>query len=205
MPLVLKLTAKKGKPVIRGSDHFWSLMMDHAVADAPFSIADIYGSSNTWKEDVKDFVRRLEKAGFIERVPLTSPIQWKVRIMQRATPKVRRDGTIIAGASKQQAMWNTMRSPVSRTGFTVHDIVAWGSTDELKIVKDTALNYITILASAGYLIQLAPGNRHKLAIWRLSPGMNTGPLPPMILRTKIVFDQNRHEVVGESIAEEERV
>ncbi|QND45233.1 hypothetical protein HB780_05615 (plasmid) [Rhizobium lusitanum] len=205
MPLVLKLTAKKGKPVIRGSDHFWSVMMDHAVADDSFSIADIFGGSNTWKEDVKDFVRRLEKAGFIERVPLMSPIRWKVQIKQRTTPKVRRDGTIVAGASRLQAMWNTMRSPVSRSGFTAQDIVAWGSTDELKIVKGTALNYITTLASAGYLIQLAPGNRHKLAIWRLSPGMNTGPLPPMVLRTKVVFDQNRHEVVGESIAEEERV
>ncbi len=32
--------------------------------------------------------------------------------------------------------------------------------------------------------------------------MNTGPLPPIILRAKGVFDQNRHEIVGPVVTEE---
>lgn len=205
MSIVLKLTAKKGKPVLRGFDHFWSFMMDRALTDASFSTADIFNCSNASKSNINDFTQRMEKAGFIERVSFTEPPRWKVRIKQRATPKVRRDGTILAGASKQQAMWNTMRSPVSRTGFTAQDLMVWGSTDELKIAKETARSYIAMLANAGYLIQLVPGGPNKLALWRLNPAMNTGPLPPMILRTRVVFDQNRHEVVGESVAEEEPV
>lgn len=205
MSIVLKLTAKKGKPILRGCDHFWSQMMSYALTDASFGIAEIFDNSNAHRTNIVDFVRRLEKAGFIEPIPLIEPQRWIVRIKQRSTPKVRRDGSVIVGASKQQAMWNTMRSPVSRTGFTASDIMAWGSTDDMRIARDTAKSYIAYLANAGYLIQLAPGGPNKLALWRLAPAMNTGPLPPMVLRTRVVFDQNRHEVVGESTAEEERV
>lgn len=205
MPIVLKLTAKKGQAVLRGHDHFWSQMMSHAQADVSFAIADIFDKSNAERSSIVGFVQRLEKAGFIEPVPLTHPRRWTVRIKQRSTPKVRRDGTVLTAASKQQAMWNTMRSPVSRTGFTADDIVAWGSTDDTRISKHTAKSYIAFLANAGYLIQLVPGGPNKLAMWRLAPNMNTGPLPPMVLKTKVVFDQNRHEVMGESVAEEERV
>jgi hypothetical protein len=205
MPVILKLTVKKGRPIRRGIDHYWSVMMDCAVSDASFSVNEILDRSVALRTDVNDFVGRLEKAGFIEKVALAEPPRWTVNIKQRATPKVRRDGTVLAGASKQQAMWNTMRSPVSRSGFTAGDLVAWGSTDELKIAKETAKSYIAALAHAGYLIRLAAGGPTKAAVWRLSPAMNTGPLPPIILRAKIAFDQNRHEVVGESVAEEERV
>jgi hypothetical protein len=38
---------------------------------------------------------------------------------------------------------------------------------------------------------------------RLKPSMNSGPRPPMILRAKLVFDQNRHRLVGDIMAEEE--
>jgi len=201
MAFVLKLKAVKGKPAPRGVDHDWSVMMDHAVAGTCFSVDDIAERSNSAKSNIVGFIRRLEKAGFIEPVWAIPPA-WRVKIRQRVTPKVRDDGTVLTGASKQQAMWNTMRSPVSRIGFTADDLVAWGSTDELQISKETARTYISLLAGAGYLIQLAPSGARKLAMWRLAPAMNTGPLPPMILRTKVVFDQNRHEVVGESIAEE---
>lgn len=205
MSIVLKLTVKKGQSVLRGCAHYWSLMMNHAATDASFGIAEIFDRSNGQRTNIVDFVKRLEKGGFLERVPLMEPPRWKVRIKQSSTPKVRRDGTVLTGASKQQAMWNTMRSPVSRAGFTANDIVAWGSTDDIRIAKDAAKSYIAFLANAGYLIQLAAGGPNKLALWRLAPHMNTGPLPPMVLRTRIVFDQNRHEVVGEIIAEEERV
>jgi hypothetical protein len=205
MSIVLKLTAKKGKPVLRGFDHYWSIMMDNAVTDASFGMADIFDRSKATKTDIMGFIRRLEKGGFLTRVPMTTPVRWTVAIKQRATPKVRADGTVVVGATKQQAMWNTMRSPVSRSGFTSQDLSVWGSTDDIRIAKESAKSYIGLLAAAGYLVQLAPSGPNKLARWRLAPHMNTGPLPPMILRTKVVFDQNRHEVVGESTAEEERV
>jgi len=86
--------------------------------------------------------------------------------------------------------------------FTAQDIVAWSSTDNTRISIETAKSYIAVLARAGYLIEMVKGTPGKLGIWRLAPHMNTGPLAPMILRTKMVFDQNRHEIVGPVETEE---
>lgn len=205
MSIVLKLTAEKSAPPKRGIDHYWSVIMGRDLQGLPFSGRDIFEVSNTQRSDINDFLRRLEKAAVIERladIDERGEITYRAVVRQSATPKVRRDGTVVESASKQKCMWNTMRSPTSRQGFTATDIVIWGSTDETVIKLTAAKSYITMLAKAGYLTEIMKGSPGKLSMWRLAPDMNTGPLPPMILRTKLVFDQNRHSVMGPVVAEE---
>lgn len=205
MSIVLKLTAKKGKTALRGVAHYWSVIMDFAVAQRAFSYGDIRALSNSSDSDLHSFLRRLAKAGFIAKVPGTQPVKWTVVIRQSAPPKIRRDGTVVKGASGRQAMWNAMRGPVCRQGFTAIELMGYASTDEQTITLATARHYIEELLNAGYLAQLRAGVRGSPAIFRLAPHMNTGPLPPMTLKTKAVYDQNLNEVIGEAIAEEERV
>lgn len=204
MSIVLKLTAVKGKSPKRGFHHYWSVMMDFSLAERDFSARDIYELSNAPQSDINDFMRRLEKAKIIDAtgtVDSGGNGRFRVIARQSETPKVRRDGTIVEGVSKQKAMWNYIRM-ASPSGFNAQDISVWASTDSNQIALPTAKSYVKVLAKAGYLIELVKGRSGNLGIYRLAPKMNTGPLPPMVLRTKAVFDQNQHEIVGPVVTEE---
>lgn len=198
MQVALKVTADKTKARLSGFDHYWSVMMDYEMMGKIFAITDIMAFCNgpNARSDINDFMKRLTKAGIIALADEKSK-SYRIVERQSATPRIRRDGTIITGVTKNQAMWNFMRTSVGAQGFTAQDIVAWASTDNTKINISTAKSYITVLAKAGYLIEIIKGSPGKPGMWRLAPDMNTGALPPMILRTKIVFDQNRYEVIGQ--------
>lgn len=205
MSIVLSLKTDKGKPVLRGHDHFWSVIMERHRAGQTFSVRDIDRASNADLETVRDFVRRLEKAGLITAVdasPTMADRQFRALVVQSAAPRVQRDGRVIESQPATRCMWNMMRGPMGRGGFTYLDLVHWSRTDETRISPNTAKSYIAHLKSAGYLIPLDPGKPGKPARWRLDPRMNTGPQAPMILRAKIVFDVNRQEVFGQAEAQE---
>ena len=210
MSIVLKLTAKRGKPPRRGIDFYWSVIQGFAATGQTFTSHDILAVSHAKHNDILDFLKRLAKAGLIEitgtavySAALSNLPVYRALVRQSATPKVRRDGKLVEGASKNKAIWNTMRSPVCQLGFTAQDIVAYGTTDVTALNRASVLTYIQMLSRAGYLIAIDKGSPGKLATWRLAPDMNTGPLPPMILRAKVVFDQNRHEIVGDDVEAEE--
>jgi hypothetical protein len=202
MPAILRLTIKETHPVLRGWDHYWSVAMEFAARNEAFTTRDIEWRSNTRRTDIRDFLKRLKLAGFIEDAG-GEPASFRVVRMQSATPRVRRDGSVIDHVGCNQAMWNTMRSPVCRAGFTADDLVNWGSTDEVRISKASAKSYIKRLNAAGYLVLRQKGGPQKLALWALLPDMNTGPEAPKVLRSHVVFDPNRQAVVGEILAEEE--
>lgn len=203
MGLALKLTAQKTRPLRRGLDHYWRVMMDFAVEGKSFTVQDVAGRSDGNTSPIHPFVRRLVAAGFIGVETFDkSPSVYNVIQKQSATPKMNADGTLVAGVVRQAAMWNTMRSPACRAGFTVQDLVVWGSTDESPIAIATARRYVSLLAKAGYLVQVGHALESKMALWRLLPHMNTGPAYPMALMTKVIFDQNRCEVMGETSFEE---
>lgn len=98
-------------------------------------------------------------------------------------PRVRRDGSEVTQGRGREQMWETMRS-LGR--FTPRDIHIFGSTDEHRVPLSEASNYCLHLAKAGYLQGDAKG---YLLVKR------TGPKPPMIQRTKQVYDPNLNEIV----------
>lgn len=204
--LNLKLADKNKpkRPVLRGHEHFWSVIMERHRAGCTFSAQDIDDASNASDSTVRDFVRRLVAGGLVELVePGAHPIHHRYRplIVQSAAPRVRRDGSVIESLPASQCMWNLMRGPLGSKGFSYRDLMHWGRTDETTITASYAKSFIKLLHRAGYLIQLDAGNPRKPATWRLAPKMNSGPRAPMILRTKLVYDPNRLEVVGPAEAE----
>lgn len=208
MPVALKLTVAKAEPILRGQDHLWRVIRAMGDADRRFSASQVASvSQEPHSGTVTTFLRRLMLAGVVERDgALRSTTNGRLEHVYRLlrspehTPHLTRYG--MRPTTAQQQLWNVMRGPLARAGFTYADLVAYGSTDDLTIPAVTARSYITLLFKAGYLLQLHPGGPGKPALWRLRPAMNTGPLPPMALRTKLIFDQNRHRVVGDTIAEE---
>jgi len=203
MSAILRLSIKGTRPVLRGWDHYWSVIMDFAMCDTPFSAHDINARSDARRSDIRDFLKRLKLAGFIEETG-EDPVAFRVLKKQSATPRVRRDGSVIEGAGCNQAMWNLMRGPVGRSGFTADDLEKLASTDDVRVSKANAKSYIQRLNGAGYLILRQKGGPQKLAVWALLPDMNSGPVAPKVLRSHMIFDPNKQEIVGETLAEEEQ-
>lgn len=200
MTVQLHLTMKKGKMPLRGEDYLWSLMMERHEAGNTFTVAEIHRLSATTVQTVREFMERLSRGGFIEPVA-TPPVQsWRVAKPQAETPRVRKDGSLIESAGVVQCLWNGMRSHF-KLGFNVVDLAVFCSTDDVKIAIASAEAYVRHLAKAGYLIKLQTGSKGT-AIWRLDPAMNTGPAAPMLLKTKVVFDPNKGDIIGAAEAEE---
>lgn len=199
MGMVLQLHVARAEILTRGQDHFWKVMRAIQAEGLPITAREVALRSNEGKRsNIPAFLRGLVRAGFVEK---TAPGAYLIVRPQARTPRLSRDGRQM---SRQQDMWNVMRGPLAREGFTARDLRAWGSTDEAPIALETAKAFISRLSAAGYLTEVAPGRAFQLSVWRLRPSMNTGPLPPRILRTRVVWDQNRNALMGEVLAEEER-
>ena len=197
MPMILNLKSR-GKPVLRGQEHYWSVIMAHLARDEPFTARDIMLSSNANRSSVHEYLRRLEAGGLIRAV------EGGFRATERrgSAPRLRRDGSIIESVSANTCMWNLMRGPTGRAGFTFRDLVHWASTDETVVSAWVAQTYIRSLAAAGYLIEVEPGRSGRPGVWRLDPRMNSGPYAPKLMRAKLVWDPNRQDVTGPATADE---
>lgn len=207
MAAVLKLKSVKGRPVLRGYEHVWSVILDLTRDGASFTKHDVdQACCDPGDHSVSDYLRRLRAAGIVEEVAS----EWvdgryrrkRFRLLDRRAdaPRLRRDGSE-APPSVQQLLWNTMRN-LLRDGFTARELAAFASTDDRPVKTVSAHSYVKHLAAAGYLHCLAPGRPRHLTSWRLKPSMNTGPKPPKILRTQVIYDPNTNDMHGEPVAEE---
>jgi len=200
MPIFLPLAIKKGLPIRRGHDHYWSVIMDIADQGHPITVDGIHARSSADRRSIATFVRKLEKAGLIK--PLASGIGYQAVVKQSSAPRLRGDGTVIESQPARRCMWNYMRGPLARSGFSAVDLVNWSQTDETRIVLASANGYVRYLFDAGYLILLKAGKPGSPALYRLDPKMIKGPEAPMILQSKFVYDPNSKEIYGDATAEE---
>ncbi len=204
MSIVLSFATPPGKPVLRGHDHFWQVIRD-LDAGGLWSVPDIRArcGGRVDLSTVRDFVKRLREGGIAEPVGLRERQRvYRLLTAPRVTPCLRRDGEPGRQGRGQIQMWNMIRGPLGRDGFSWKDVALYASTEAVAIKPATAKSYVETLAEAGYLACLRRGRPRHPALYRLRPAMNTGPLPPLILRSQIVFDQNRGEAVGPVAARE---
>lgn len=208
MPAALRLIVAKTEPLLRGQEHFWKVARKLGEADRPFTAAELRElTEEPHDSTVTTFLRRLWKGGYLVRGKVRhlkgrkKEQEWHLHgAAPGELPRLADDGSRLSPVTAQGAMWNVMRGPAGRAGFTWRDLVAWGSTELLEIKANTAKSYIALLQRAGYLLLLDPGHPGTPATWKLRPAMNTGPKPPMILAAKLVYDQNRGKVTGPVIA-----
>lgn len=196
--LALKLNDYELRP--RGNDQLWKVMREVGSNGRTFTVKDIEKQTRRQRfQDVQDYVRRLEKANILECVGKIEAGAWKgsrqfkLAAAPRLTPSVDRSGKQVFRHRGQTQMWNAMRS-LER--FSKHDLALSASTEECDVKVSTAQRYIGALKTAGYFLILQESRPGHAAYYRLRPDMKTGPLPPRILRTKVVYDQNRNEIVG---------
>lgn len=207
MSTILALKVTPGEPVQRGNDHYWRVMraLTEADRERPFDLADVLGFCIRGdRKSLRDFLRRLEKAQIVAG-PFENTeggLYWRLIKRPMLLPHLDGDGRPLT--SGQDAMWNAIRALGS---FDADELALAASTEICAIAVITAASYLRRLNDAGYLKIERPsmaGRSPRKTIYRLKPSMNTGPLAPKILRTKLVYDPNRNAVMGPVVAEEDR-
>lgn len=194
-PVNQECAENKGKSY--GRQAMWEAMRE--LGD--FTVREIALASQRDTSSVRAFIKRLLPAGIVgEAGTKTSPrnnapmYQVKVYRLVRDTgllaPRLTPHGKPLIEGRDQ--MWRTMKM-LSR--FTVEELAAASSTEERIVSPVDSADFCKHLHKAGYLIMLEPGTTRGKAVYRLLPSMNTGPLAPMVQRTKVVFDPNRQEVM----------
>lgn len=197
--------------VRRGHQGIWEAIRERR--DAWWTVGDVWRDTDVPSpEAVADYVRRLHRAGYLERAEHRPGgaglmVSWRlVRDAGPEAPRLRRDGTESLPTA-QEAMWRTLRM-IGRDGVTADDLVVMASTAAVPVRRVSATRYLQALARAGYLRVLEEGRPgHKPGTgtptrYALRAGMNTGPRAPMIARvTHAVWDPNRGEFMGQSEAD----
>ncbi|WP_417691521.1 hypothetical protein [Roseibium sp.] len=215
MSIQLEFRVTTGKPVYRGHDHYWSVIRDLGRGGQLFTFREIDLRCNDLDgECIGEFLRRLRRAGFLEVVETrqvstagSGPTNQKVihqkiyRLLKRpsATPIINKNGSIGRQGLGQVQLWNAMRC---LNAFDTRELTLAANTPQVEVRIETARTYVFHLENAGYLQVLRAGKGTIGSIWRLKPGMNTGPRPPKILRSKMVYDSNRQQIMGTPVAVE---
>ncbi|EFO33252.1 conserved hypothetical protein [Roseibium sp. TrichSKD4] len=210
MSIQLEMRVTASKPIYRGHDHYWSVIRELGKNGAHFTKREIGLRSNDRNDRaIGDFLKRLLAANFVEVVDqITAPFPHGgyhthnvYRLLKRpsVTPIINRDGTRGTQGLAQRNLWRTIRI---LSQFDLQELALLSSTPEIEVPRSTAKKYVSFLSDAGYLQIMRKGRGSIAQIWRLKASMNTGPKPPKILSTKVVYDANLKKVMGTPVAEE---
>jgi hypothetical protein len=185
--------------VPRGNDGFWEIICKLHKSQGAFTVADIDGESCVNAQLIRKYIRLLILGGFVEPVSthrrkrrFVAPLYRLVKQPTRA-PRVRPDGSLISGTAIEQ-LWTAIRN---LKAFGLKDLVFAATTPDVKPTYQMAKRYAGYLTTAGYLT--VPNASHDgKQVYRLKPGMNTGPLPPCLkaVRADAMFDPNLKAFVG---------
>ena len=184
---------------LRGYRVFWAIILEQGRGGNPFTVADVHGKTNAALDTVRGYMASLARAGYLKLVEQREreggrPAANVYRLLKtpQDAPRLRRDGTPVEMGAAREQMWRTIHMLGK---FTVRDLVVAASTERTPIKESDAKDYLRYLRAAGYLAsqrQALPGGP---ALYRLLPGRYTGPKPPMVQRTRQVFDPNLGKVV----------
>lgn len=206
MPFMLELELKDVR--LRGHDHYWDIIRGLGKDGGTFTVKDVVGATTAHHATVDDFMKRLVRAGILAAAGLKGEGRWaqkQFRVVEspRETPSLRRDGTPGDYGRSRQNMWNVIRGPQGRSAIAGDDLAMLAATDEVPVAVGSAKEFLRRLAKAGYLTVVQKAAHHRLTLYRLKPSMNTGPMAPKLLRSRIVYDPNTRTIVGNAVAEEE--
>jgi Mn-dependent DtxR family transcriptional regulator len=195
MSRILTLDAKVR--VLRGHEHFWRVICELDRGEHPWMTKDVDGRSNADMASVRDYVKRLLKAGYVRIVHPAAGGSATYRIAKpsREAPRLRRDGSEVA-EPLQDRLWRAMK--LIKT-FSSAELAASIEPAADVVATDS---YCKILARAGVLAVAEKGRpRGAKSIYRLRM-TDLGPIAPKVLRAKLVYDPNGRQILGEAETKE---
>jgi len=173
-----------------------------------FSVSEIEDQTRINQSTIKTYVRGLTNANYLERIEChprtkgdTRYVENRWRLVNNVgvdAPRVTREGKPVTQGQSRENMWRTMRIIGE---FSVRELAIQATTEGVNVKPSDAKDYVKYLHKAGYL-QITrpaqPGNKSGMgtqARYRFIKFRYTGPRPPMVQRTKQVFDPNVGTVV----------
>lgn len=195
-PIHMEMVGGKGS-----RQRVWEAIRQYA---GTFTCYQISRKAKVDDDTVDTYLRSLERGGFLEgQLPESAKVgtekKWKlVRDNGVEAPRLKRDGTPVTQGLGNEAMWRSMRIIGE---FNARELAAHASASGVEVKESTAKVYVLALAAAEYLVRVseaATGGKGKVGIqarYRLAPSKYTGPRPPMIQRTKALYDPNLAKVV----------
>lgn len=177
-----------------------------ARAGVPWTRYTIARAAGVADTTVTTYAQALEKAGIVVRAgetrinALAAEVSWTLaRDEGLEAPRLKRDGSRVTQGLAQEQMWRTLR--ILPGDLNARELAAHASTEAAPVTLAAAEHYLTGLHAAGYLLRAAAGKglgkpgKGLAARYRLHPARNTGPRPPMVCRTRAVYDPNEGKVV----------
>ncbi|SJN08993.1 Phage protein [Halomonas citrativorans] len=203
----------KGKPVLTAQglkgdrQAMWEAIRHFHTQGQAFCIHDIWEqiAIGVSHNRVRDYFTGLRKAGFIEcdSSPKGGSRYYKlIKDVGVEAPRVRRDGTTPPPQGREQ-MWRTLKIIGE---CTAAELAQAATTPEVPVSHETTIEYLRLLTYAGYVTITRPATSGTGAVnarYRLNVSRWTGPMAPMIRRTKELYDPNTGEVVYSRVTKTE--
>lgn len=194
-PAHIELSGGKGP-----RQHIWEAIRRQAN---DFTMHDIERASRIERATIQTYLIALENGGLIEPLGERKAIGDRkhyrlVRDNGVEAPRLNRQGQPVMQSRGNENMWRTMRIMGE---FSPRELALRATTPDTVVAEDAAKSYVKSLAQAGYLTVVDPGHSFirgkgaKQARYRLQASKYTGPRPPMIQRTKSVYDPNLGKIV----------
>ena len=189
----------------------WDLI--RATLGKPFErLAVTPADVNT--ETIRTYLSSLEKAGYIaqdgDRAGAFPHYRVRRYVLVRdagaEAPRVKRDGSPVTAGLAQEQMWRTLR--LLKGDTNARELAAHASTPKVPVDEAAAADYLGNLHRADYLLRTQEGKGKGCggvrARYRLQ--RNTGPRPPMVCRTKALYDPNLGKVTwSPDVTEEDAI
>lgn len=183
-----------------------------ALNGAEFVLRDVICGAES-QEAVRDYILALTRANHLatREVPNKGDRGTCLKVYTLANdagaeaPRLKRDGTPVTQGLAQEQMWRTLRMGMGDTN--ARELAAHASSPTVAVSEVAAKGYLKMLNTAGYLETTrkghGTGNGGVQARYRLLPARNTGPRPPMVCRTKVIYDPNEDRIVHQPQVTEE--
>ncbi|MEO0496294.1 MAG: hypothetical protein AAF141_02840 [Pseudomonadota bacterium] len=204
MSAVLALKHIDADPILRGNDHFWSIIRQLTEDDreATFTVKDIVHRSerSITRQTVRAYVNKLVADGIAAKIGELEGHGFAAGVFQLVRRPIEPPRFGKYGMVRQQ-MWQTITYQL-KAGFTLSELATYASTQEVMVSKASATVYVRALTQAGILQVIKEARPHHEGEFRLRPGAEAGPKAPIIFGAEMVFDPNTQQILGEPEATE---
>ncbi len=181
MTIARKTGRKPASVETVGRQEIWTAIRGFGRA---FSLDELVDISKAHRRTAQDYLRCLIPGGVVAE----TMAGFYTLIEDRGfhAPRLTRQGKPVTQGAGVENMWRSMRM---LSQFSYRDIAAHSTTDVVAVPETAAKAYCSMLLRCGYLRVLQKADvRGRVAIYRLI--RNSGPMPPMIQRIKVVYDPN---------------
>jgi hypothetical protein len=186
--------------VPRGDAGFWAIIRELDAA-GPWGWREVDKRSNVHERSVRDYIKRLELAGFVERVSQgttglgSKATQYRLIQSPIEAPRIDRKGKVYP-ESKQQRLWRSMR--MAKT-FSLPELRDLAAGDDMPMTLTLAQFFTKALVGVG-VVQPIGSTASAERIYRLARDL--GPIAPKISLARVVFDPNGKCVLGQPVLED---